>query len=162
MVQVVTPQLPSPSPISWPNSQDCQTYHHQPALTREAEESQKETFPRPTSPSQSSFVDIQNITEWDIHSWTCQYPGANSSEKSCEEKFHSWFKADSPSPSGTGLDQTGNALFNFVPRLVNRVENNIADLFPGISEPLQHGLAWLNNAHNAVLHAADVGGGELC
>lgn len=112
--------------------------------------------------SPCTFVDIQNITEWDIHSWTCQYPGANSSEKSCEEKFHSWFKPDSPSPSETGLGQTGNALFNFVPRLVNRIENHFADLFPNISEPLQHGLAWLNNAHNAVLHAADVGGGELC
>ncbi|KAK1778323.1 hypothetical protein QBC45DRAFT_442840 [Copromyces sp. CBS 386.78] len=112
--------------------------------------------------SPCTFIDIQNITEWDIHSWTCQYPGVNSSEKSCEEKFHSWFKPDSPPPSGTGLDQTGNALFNFVPRLVNRVGNNLADLFPGISEPLQHGLNWLNNAHNAVLHAADVGGGALC
>ena len=112
--------------------------------------------------SPCTFIDIQNITEWDIHSWTCQYPGANSSEKSCEERFHSWFKPDTPSPTGTGLDQTGNALFNFVPRLVSRVGNNLADIFPGISEPLQHGLTWLNNAHNAVLHAADVGGGELC
>ncbi|KAK3495765.1 hypothetical protein B0T13DRAFT_305100 [Neurospora crassa] len=109
-----------------------------------------------------SFVDIQNITEWDIHSWTCQYPGANSSEKSCEDKFHSLFKPGSPSLSGPGLDQTGNALFNFVPRLINRVEKKIANLFPGISEPLQHGLAWLNNAHNALLYAADVGWGELC
>lgn len=112
--------------------------------------------------SPCTFIDIQNITDWDIHSWTCQFPGAKSNEQSCEEKFHSWFKPDSPSLTGTGLNQTGKALFNFVPRLVNRVGSNIADLFPGISEPLQHGLTWLNNAHNAVLHAADVGGGELC
>ncbi|KHE89322.1 hypothetical protein GE21DRAFT_1322038 [Neurospora crassa] len=107
-------------------------------------------------PETNFTVAVQNITEWDIHSWTCQYPGANSSEKSCEDKFHSLFKPGSPSLSGPGLDQTGNALFNFVPRLINRVEKNIANLFPGISEPLQHGLAWLNNAHNAVLHAADL------
>ncbi|KAK3395761.1 hypothetical protein B0T20DRAFT_44746 [Sordaria brevicollis] len=112
--------------------------------------------------SPCAFLDLQNITDWDIHSWTCQYPGANSSEKACEEKFHSWFKPDSTSPTGAGIDQTGNVLFNFVPRLVNRLGNNLAELFPGISDPLQQGLTWLNNAHNAVLHAADVGGGELC
>ncbi|KAK4231669.1 hypothetical protein QBC38DRAFT_201436 [Podospora fimiseda] len=55
--------------------------------------------------------------EWPVFTWTCDYPGKQSREKKCEMAFYNWLRPRSPnSVSGRGLIQSGDDLFQYLPR----------------------------------------------
>ncbi|KAK3341980.1 hypothetical protein B0T25DRAFT_436725, partial [Lasiosphaeria hispida] len=115
-------------------------------------------------PSDCTFLSREISETWDILTWTCQYPGANSKEKVCEQSFHSWLN---PSPDasnntiGNSSVASDNKLFKHLPQFLKQFGSPLAALFP-LSPPLLHALAWLDTAQNAVRDAAELGGSSLC
>ncbi|KAK3335207.1 hypothetical protein B0T19DRAFT_446945 [Cercophora scortea] len=114
-------------------------------------------------PSPCTLLTQSEVEGWQTLIWTCQHPGANSSEKTCEAKFHNWFNPDPVAPSiGAGSSNNGTDLFNHLPSFMSKLGHSITNLFPGLSPALLHALSWLKTARRAVLNAAEFGGDELC
>ncbi|KAK3693421.1 hypothetical protein B0T22DRAFT_420732 [Podospora appendiculata] len=114
-------------------------------------------------PSPCTLLTQSEVGRWQTLIWTCQRPGANSSEKTCEAKFHNWFNPDPVAPSpGAGSTNNGTDLFNHLPGFMSKLGHSITSLFPGLSPALLQAVGWLKTARRAVLNAAEFGGDELC
>ncbi|KAK3393901.1 hypothetical protein B0H63DRAFT_505707 [Podospora didyma] len=116
-------------------------------------------------PSPCTFLSRDTKGEWTSLTWTCQYPGANSSETACEDSFHGWLRPMSDAGSGAqGQSKRGigDDLRVFLPGFVNKVGSSLSTLIPGLSPALQRGLGWMNTAKEAVLDVAEFGADSLC
>ncbi|KAK0668213.1 hypothetical protein QBC41DRAFT_356792 [Cercophora samala] len=114
-------------------------------------------------PSACGFVSRDVDGEWAILSWTCQYPGAESAEKACEQSFHSWLRPNFSSLAAvSGEINNGDDLFNYLPHFFTKVGGSLMNLIPGLTPVLQKGLKWLTVAQEAVLDVAELGGESVC
>ncbi|KAK4465101.1 hypothetical protein QBC42DRAFT_262081 [Cladorrhinum samala] len=115
-------------------------------------------------PSACTFISrTPGQGEWPVFTWTCEYPGKQSAEKKCEAAFHNWLRPNSNSNrAARGMMQSGDDLFQYLPRFLSKVGGSLTNLLPGVTPILQTGIKWLSAAQNAVIDVAELGGESVC
>ncbi|KAK3987651.1 hypothetical protein QBC44DRAFT_270551, partial [Cladorrhinum sp. PSN332] len=114
-------------------------------------------------PSPCTFVSrTPGEGEWPVFTWTCEYPGKQSAEKKCEAAFQNWLRPGSNSVSARGLIESGDDLFQYLPRFLAKAGGSLTNLLPGVSSVMQAGMKWLSAAQNAVIDVAEFGGESVC
>ena len=58
--------------------------------------------------------------------------------------------------------QSGDDLFQYLPRFLSKVGGSLTNLLPGVTPILQTGIKWLSAAQNAVIDVAELGGESVC
>jgi len=113
-------------------------------------------------PSACTLFGKRDTEGWSTYTWSCQHPGANSSEKQCEASFHSWLRSNNTQAAGSGTSNANNELSSYLLRFVSKAGSSITNLFPALSPSLGKGLSWINTAESAVVDVAEFGGESVC
>ncbi|KAK1834427.1 hypothetical protein QBC39DRAFT_26722 [Podospora conica] len=108
-----------------------------------------------------TLVEQQLGTDWSNFTWTCDFPGANSSVRRCANAFASWL-SPRPGAESSSRSTKETPLFNLLPSFLDEARSPIISLFPNLSQPLGDGLDWIAKAHAAVLDAMAGGALAMC
>ncbi|KAK5653959.1 hypothetical protein OQA88_7635 [Cercophora sp. LCS_1] len=103
--------------------------------------------------STCDFISRQSSNTWDNLTWTCNYPGANSSVVACQRSFRTWLPHSRFVPA---------KLITNLPPFLSQFSAPLGSLIPNLSQPLQQGMAWIETAQKAALMASEKGGDMVC
>ncbi|KAM7197770.1 hypothetical protein V8F20_006443 [Naviculisporaceae sp. PSN 640] len=107
-------------------------------------------------PSQCDYGNRDDFEGWSTHTWSCQHPGENSTEKQCERAFLNWMRPNTTWASSSG--QSSAYLLHFI----SKAGPALSNLFPAMSPSFTKGLNWLSKAGSAVVDIAEFGGESIC
>lgn len=113
-----------------------------------------------SSPCQLISRELDNT--WGNLTFTCQYPGANSTQKACSVIFDNWLQQTFPSMLSPNLTNNPPNLLPYLPLFLSLATPQLSPLIPPLNPALHLATTWLTSIQSTFANLAQLGGNAIC